>query len=284
MSSFVAAGLGRGGGTNGSSSGPTSVRVSGSSRSARSGSGAAIAGSRTAMAAAAEASEAEGAPWSGQAPGRRSGRGAGCGGRGTRAARGTIGGRRAGVASGRASRCRAPGPGRSIGTATAVDGTAGRPDSTRVRSRRAIPAGLRAPTGPARNGRRRHRRTTRRPRATRASGRPRRPPPTAARVELRRGFTEFGAIVTRTSRRGAGRDRTASTMAAPTAAPRTMPRARKAISDGLTYLLGGRDVGHAVAVASRGSVAAPRACVNTIRRSRPGVGGAARAVHGAAPA
>ncbi len=58
------------------------------------------------MAAAAEASEAEGAPWSGQAPGRRSGRGAGCGGRGTRAARGTIGGRGAGVASGRASRCR----------------------------------------------------------------------------------------------------------------------------------------------------------------------------------
>ena len=53
-------------------------------------------------------------------------------------------------------------------------------------------------------------------------------------VVLRRGLTEFGLIVTRTCPRGAGRDRRASAMAAPTAAPIIRPRARKAISDGLT--------------------------------------------------
>ena len=53
-------------------------------------------------------------------------------------------------------------------------------------------------------------------------------------VVLRRGLTEFGEIVTRTSPRGAGRARRPSAMAAPTAAPTIRPMARKAISDGLT--------------------------------------------------
>ena len=55
-------------------------------------------------------------------------------------------------------------------------------------------------------------------------------------VTDRRAAIEFGAIVIRTSRRGAGREWTAARNAAPSAPPRMRPRARKAISDELTVL------------------------------------------------
>ena len=104
------------------------------------------------------------------------------------------------------------------------------------RGLRRRPAGRGSATAPdAQRATSHARRPRRRPRASPGSGRGRRRrDPRASR--RRRACTEFWEIVTRTWRFGAGRARTASMMAAPTAVPMTMPTARNAISDGLTNL------------------------------------------------
>jgi hypothetical protein len=132
----------------------------------------------------------------------------------------------------------APGPtgtdaGAWTGTATAVEGTPPTGDGTGVRTGTAIGAAAGAVAGGAVGD------GAGPSFQAPSSGEPGiGPAPVAPEgsesVVLRRGLTEFGEIVTRTCPRGAGRARRPSAMAAPTAAPRIRPMARKAISDGLT--------------------------------------------------
>ena len=170
----------------------------------------------------------------------------------------------------------------TTGTATAVAGIPTGPDGTRVRpgGRSGMPAGGLATPGAGATSEVPGMSSGPSSRAS-ADGDPGRGPSSwkpfgVDRVPPRRLGIAFGVIVRRTSRLGTGRRFIAWMMAAPTAVPSTMPRARNAISEGLTNAPVPARVRGPQA---RASVAAPLRSVNrtSVRRARARPAGRASA-------
>ena len=164
-----------------------------------------------------------------------------------------------------------PGRASCIGTATAVADTQAGADGTRVRNGAtgARPAARAAAgTGGSATARSGHAASSGEPggdgRLQAAVG--------SASVTDRRAPIEFGTIVIRTSRRWAGRARPTTRNAAPSAPPRTRPRARKAISDGLTVLPCDPGIGPAVPRQRSCAQGARQPFRNGISRARTGQG------------